>query len=577
MENVIRLITSEEEIFFKSDIWDLKDYPNEDISNYFKVRTNKYRILDFSIIKSNSKKEELKLFFKAVFTDQLRLKYTIENFYHYFGLPYLANSFKDDSFLNIPTDHLIEDYKEIIKKYGYQKNSYVIIKGFQKSLYKLLDTRTMVNKDIWDLNEFTITPERLNKSRLIYELNFTHIHNLGNREYVKTWIKYLIGCTELTMSTILHKLHCITLFLNEFVLLNAFQIDSVMVDNLINTWKENKSKNTIIQILRSVNDFYKYICSKNNSDLKSPVLDRHIKDYKYVPADNLVSEKTQHQLLKNLKTLENPYQLMFLIIYCTGIRVSDVCQLKRDGCISKETDELYLLHYHCQKMRKQCANAICKALYDKIKDYKTSITIDTPFLFPAIKNPSNPISPVVYVRHINKWVRENNITNDDGTPYQFAPHSFRHTLATDLLQNYDVDMKVIQLGVLKHASMEMSLTYAQRDIDYTKALYNKYYSNYGEIKPLDIKDSMILKRKALSNGYCNSPNTLKTCPYSFECLKCDYFRTSIDFLDIHKKHLENLQNDIEFFKKNNLQANLSIAQETEKILINIITSLEGNK
>lgn len=562
------------QLYYESDIWDLTNHPNIEISDVFKKKFLKFRSLDFSNIKSDNKKSELKLFFKAVLQRRIRPHYDSKRITHYFGLIQLANAFSEDSFLDVEIDELKKLYSNIIKDMGISQEALTILSNVQTNIYELTDTRTGFDRDIWHLDNYKINAERKNESSPVKIFNFRKITNPTNRDYVKIWAKYLLGCTEFAISTILNKITDITIFLNEFETTNASDITSDDVTILIDDWKEDKSKELINGILITTMSFYKYWEVREESRMKSPVLQRHLSKTTYIPADNLVSENVILQIFRNLHTLPLQERTMFLINYSAGLRISDVCQIKSKDCLYYDDNDGHYVTYYCQKMQKPQLNLIPPSLYKMIQEQQKVIGNDSEYLFPSPTNPNKPMRTGVFANRINTWVKQCEIKNDDGTPYKYRSHAYRHTLATDLLQNYNVDMQVIQLAVLQHQEIQMSLTYAQRGDNYNRALHDKYISNYGEFKSMDFSDADGLQKKALGNGYCNYPERLGTCPYSDVCLNCSHFRTSKQFLDIHKKHLAEVRKNIVLFETNGWLPNLATAKNTEKTLIRIIDTLE---
>lgn len=78
----------------------------------------------------------------------------------------------------------------------------------------------------------------------------------------------------------------------------------------------------------------------------------------------------------------------------------------------------------------------------------------------------------------------------------------------------------------------------------------------------------------MPSGFCGNPTMLSVCPMADSCLTCEYFRTSKEFLDIHKKHLAEVEKNIIFYEEKGFIPNLETAKETKMILLKIIESLE---
>lgn len=561
--------------YYESNVWDLTKHPNTDIALLFKNKQNRYRILDFTSILSTQKKYELKLFYKAILENKTYNQYTISRFQNCFPLIILANMFEEDSFLEADETILKELYIHAVNEFKASKDSYSVISTFLTELYEQTDERQDFERDIWHLDKLYINDERQNKAALIKSINFRPIINPVNRDYIKKWCKYLLGCTELSISTITNSLSYISAFVNEFENTSVSDIKSEDIYILIDDWVEEKSPENINKILGVIDKFYKYWEVKENSYIVSPITKSHYLKSSYTPADNLVSENVIIQIFRNLHTLALQERVMFLINYSAGLRISDVCQIKRDGCLYYDGNDGYYLNYYCQKMQKPLMSLIPKSLYLLIQEQQKTIHESCKYLFPSPNYKSRPMRAGTFSKKINYWIQQNKIINDDGTLYRYRSHAYRHTLATDLLQNYNVDLQVIQLAVLGHQEIQMSLTYAQRGDEYNKALHDKYINNTGTFQELNIKEANLLPKKALGNGYCSYPDRLGVCPYADACLDCEFFRTSKQFLDIHKKHLSEVQKNIITFEAHNWIPNLETAKRIEKNLLKIIESLEN--
>ena len=560
--------------YYESDIWDLTKHPNKEIAELHKKKFLKYRVLNFNTINSSNKKNELKHFFKYVFDKKSGLKYTTEKFINYYYLIPFANRFSENSFLDVDVDIMKELFLAYLSEIDGPKDAIKIITNISLHIYQAVDTRKGFERDVWDMSKMKINSERENKANYVKTLNFLNIHNIGNREKVKLWAKYLIGCTEYSISTIANFIYDVSIFFNDFGDCDASSIKSEDISELIDDWIDVRSAERIDGILKSVNKFYEYFEVRENSHMKSPVLSIHFQNFSYTPADNLVSENVILQLFRNMHTLPLQERCMLLINYSAGLRVSDICQIKTNDCLYSDNDGGFYINYFCQKMQKPQMNLIPPSLYKMIQEQQSAVG-DSVYLFPSSIKESSPISRGSYSKRINTWIEKSEIKNDDGTPYRYRSHAFRHSLATDLLQNYNVDLQVIQLAVLGHKEIQMTLTYAQRSDEFNKSLHDKYIGNYGEFQQMDFEGVDGLHKKALGNGYCGYPSKLGTCPYSDACLHCEFFRTSKQFLDIHKRHLEEVQKNIVLFETNNWIHNLATAKETEKILLTIIEKLES--
>ena len=549
--NVIQLKIPEEERFFDNDILDFTKYPDEEISSYFMNKFVAHRTLDLTNVTSDIKKQELKDLIRSCFKS--KKPYSIKSKYmnYLLYLPLLANVIQSNSFLEATEEECSDEFLKIIKDKNLSEQAIRIIPAVLFTIDELRDTRTGTDRDIWYFKDFKIDETRKNKTTAQTVLNFKRIENVEHREYFKKWFRYLLGVTELSLGSIINYLPQIIAFSNYFKNVPIFDITEYDIS---------------------------YMAIKQLTDKPSPVQRKYLKKDKYVPADNLVSENTILQIFRNLHTLEPSLVCMYLINYCTGMRISDICQLPLD-CLYEDNDDGYYIRVANQKMQKTIMNLIPQALFILLKEQvKRIITMDVDaiYLFPAPDKKGAPFQSATFRRTMKEWCKELGIKNDDGTDYNYTTHSYRHTLSTDLFQNYDVDLQVIQLSVLWHKEIQMSLTYTQRGSEYNRALHQKYISSTGVQSPLDdslLSDADALHKKALSNGYCNYPTKLGTCPSSDICLDCEFFRTSSRFLKVHMEHLKEVNQNIILYRTNGWNNNLATALETKKKLENIIKTL----
>ncbi|GFI62554.1 tyrosine recombinase XerC [Clostridiales bacterium] len=339
------------------------------------------------------------------------------------------------------------------------------------------DKRKGLDRDIWKISELKIPEERINKSASLNSFNFYNIKNIHNRELVKIWFKYLIGSTEFAIAYLINSLSIITRFCNFLGEIRIEDTDRILILNYLDTLKDLKIY-TYNRITNCISDFYKYLAIKETYKNETPILRTDFKQRESEHHFNSVSEYVILQIFRHLYELPFDLKLMYLINYSTGLRVSDLCQLETD-CLLK-SEKCYFIRFHIQKMQKDHAVPISAALGELIEkrvqelfklEYKEK------YLFPS--KPNEPFKARKYRNDMKKWCKKWSIKNEDGTPYNFLPHSYRHTIASDLTQEYNVDLEIIQLVILGHANPSMSLCYIDETDEYKKMLNDKYVDKSG--------------------------------------------------------------------------------------------------
>ncbi|MDR2103776.1 MAG: tyrosine-type recombinase/integrase [Treponema sp.] len=170
---------------------------------------------------------------------------------------------------------------------------------------------------------------------------------------------------------------------------------------------------------------------------------------KRLPA--VLSKSEVKQLLDNEK---NPkHRLLLMLVYSSGLRVSEVVALKRDHIdLSRKT-----ILIHSGKGRKDRYTLLSERAAAFIKEYCTLYTIDG-WLFPG-----QPASRHLSIRSAQSIFDKALVKANIQKPASL--HSLRHTFATHLLEN-GTDIKYIQ-ELLGHASLRTTERYthiARRDI-----------------------------------------------------------------------------------------------------------------
>ncbi|NJO95575.1 MAG: tyrosine-type recombinase/integrase [Pleurocapsa sp. CRU_1_2] len=185
--------------------------------------------------------------------------------------------------------------------------------------------------------------------------------------------------------------------------------------------------------------------------------------------------------------------------------------------------------------------------------------------------------------YLRQLASEKNITDIDGSIFPLEKiHRFRHTHGTELI-NAGVPQHIVQKR-LGHASPEMTSVYAHiHDKTMRKEMEEfwdgRVVNNQGQVivsenPDLDTTGMQWIKRnmkaQSLPDGFCSLPVT-QGCPVQGSpCLSCSHLRTTIEFLDVHKKRLEETEKLIENARANGwnrqIENNVPIAENLRRII-----------
>ena len=151
------------------------------------------------------------------------------------------------------------------------------------------------------------------------------------------------------------------------------------------------------------------------------------------------------------------------VLYSTGCRVSELCQLRTDD-ICWDTRTVRILHGKNDKERVTYLNA--EAMIS-LQAYLNSRKDISPYVFVPIKRVANE---KLGKRAVEVWIKK--IAERAGITKNITPHTLRHTLATTLLRN-GCPVEHIQ-RMLGHAKLSTTMIYAKIDDDDVRRNHERY-------------------------------------------------------------------------------------------------------
>lgn len=439
--------------------------------------------------------------------------------------------------------------------------------------------------DTWDVSWFNLPKERdyFTGHKHLY---FSKIHNIHNKELIKSFIHYCLTNTDNAINTILGKLT----ILQEVLNLNEKAFDEWNYEDTSIVIEKLKLKYSLKQTLASrmivLEQFANYLI------MHDYISDNPVKKYKDLARIGSFSHKVKaidHSVVVQIFNALNSINdkrivLCFLILYCVGMRSSEACAIKTD-CLEK-TSKGTFIKYYSMKMKKDVFNVIPPALYDMIKTYQEERAGKNYLFSSNIENV--PMKTSFFYEKMNHYLQPYGVTNPDGTPYRFSAHSLRHLMAVRMREK-SIPFQFIQ-EQLHHSSPEMTLAYIEY-LDRVKVKKMKEYINsHGELENLPIPSVSLTDDEAyadymkkyinaqmLPNGVCARPVKLGLCNHASACLSCPEYRTSVDDLDTHKRHLERINQYIDIATQNGWLPQIKSNQIIKERLECIINKLESMK
>lgn len=298
-------------------------------------------------------------------------------------------------------------------------------------------------------------------------------------------------------------------------------------------------------------------------------------EIKYIP-DSIVQQINSALLNEN-----NPYiKYGIIVMEATGLRRSELLRLKTN-CVQKHPISGYYLEWFDYKKQKKhrlpinniCVEAINRLIKetaklrdeanDDVKDYvfirkRGRLKDDEIIRLPDASFTTMLNGSVVHGKMKRSgFVQRHNIVDADGNYYPISARQFRRTLASDMFSK-GVNIKVIQ-EVLGHSNPQTTKVYYAEEKDTERIKTFNSIGIIGDIgnisqKQIKDKDDLIwfkenFKTKArLCDGYCTKPlKDGKVCDRlikRYSCYSCKRYITTPEYLQFHKEHLAELEEEI---------------------------------
>lgn len=406
------------------------------------------------------------------------LNYIIENYeqsrlreYKLSGLQYLYNfciSYGIDDIEALETVQ-VEEYEAYVCKQV--RNSQRL-----KRMQSIIDTaRTALfvrgekihwNAAVWYMERFHLAAERVNPSKRIERISFLEITYLPNRKLLQEFMKYELGVTDLSISNIYEKFRIIRRFLQD---LNDEEMDVCIcsvkrIDSYINGLE--KSAKTFNGEVIAIQYFFRFLVVRGYIPRVPFYAQYYLRKEVPIHHDRTVAEEVCMEIIGKLHNFPEHLRLMFLHLWCLGLRISEVCTLKGNSYYRQGQDtwiQVYQVKMHTFKRI-----PIPEALYRLMEVYIRKHEISAEDYIFQNRN-GGAFSYRTFRWQMVKFCNENQI---EGGEYLFKSHDYRHTVATMYYDN-GVSIQSIR-DYLGHNYEEMTQQY----IDYIPRKIAKANESY---------------------------------------------------------------------------------------------------
>jgi integrase/recombinase XerC len=265
--------------------------------------------------------------------------------------------------------------------------------------------------------------------------------------------------------------HTVTAYMND---LSQFMTDVELSEEkdlrdlpstVIRSWiviliEAGVSKRSVNRKLSSVRAFFKWMKRSGYISVNPMIKVNGPKSEKRLPSFAKESELKKDNLDEIFQETDDEMdRLMFELFYQTGIRLSELIELKKSDLIDQRIKVL-------GKRNKERIIPLSKSLYIELKEFhssKRNLEGNEGYLF-TLKN-GNKLYPKFVYRRINKYLGK------AASLDKASPHVLRHTFATHMLNN-GAGLETLK-DLLGHANLSATQVYTHNSFAKLNQIYSQ--------------------------------------------------------------------------------------------------------
>lgn len=345
-----------------------------------------------------------------------------------------------------------------------------IVDNIRKYLF-LNASKTNWNANVWYLERFHLKGERMNPAVRVEALHFYLVKDKENRKLLKEYMKYCIGVGSRAMNSIRGEYYNIYQFLQycDGAGIDATKLAAGVFEEYVKQISEEAIQaQTFNQKVIDLGRFYRFLYTKGYVEKLPFTVAYYLKNAVPVHHNRSVPGDVQFKLLAHLKYFPEDLRLMYLNLWCLGLRVNEVCCIQGNAYFRKGEDAWIKIYQY--KMKTQKVIPIPKYLYKLMKRYieKNHIGPDE-FVFKSAKGRAYDAG--TFCHKMKEWCKKFDISCGD---YIFRSHDYRHTVGTAM---YDkgVSLQAVReyLGHKEDDMTKQYLDYIPEKIDRANEEYFK--------------------------------------------------------------------------------------------------------
>ncbi len=331
--------------------------------------------------------------------------------------------------------------------------------------------------NLWFFSRLQFPGERLNPSARIETFRFWEIKNLRNREALKRYLETYLGLTKYTVRYIIQTGYILKEYLH-YLDQRQLTYDGVTLLDIKGYFEvldnQEKKEDTFNRKVLAIFRFYTFFQQEGFIRIAPFRPELFLKKQTPIHHDRSLPADTLKEIWNHIHLFPEHLRLMFLHLYCLGLRINEVCTLRGKNYLHKEN--VSYLHVYQNKMKAEKNIPIPDVLYQAMEIYKKRHGIGpNDYVFQDSKG--RVYSAGNFWHQMVCYCRKYQITCRD---YVFRCHDYRHNIATRLFDQ-GIDIQTIR-EFLGHKFDDMTKQY----IDYIpKKIRQKSEKYYREEESLE--------------------------------------------------------------------------------------------
>ena len=367
-EKANSLLGRNQKILYENKIWFLLYYPDQEVASRFNKTTDKKALVwDFQQKSPERMKRQIFQSLQKLIADDYSNSYRAEKLGHlkYFYNFCCERGIEDIEYLETEDEAAFRQYLEERRK----KPNRII--DYCREVVFTEAKETNWDANVWYLSRFCFEKVRVNQSNMVRTITFQTVRHLQNRKLLQEYMKYGVGLSTLSLSSLLEESHYIQGFLayyNETEFKDARKLTGEKIDTFFKYIEEKKiHPNTFNRYVKAVDHFYQYLLTRYQVKRIPFHKEYYLKAEIYRHHDRSVEEAVSKEILKNLRYFPEEIRLMYLHLWAVGMRISEVCTIKAKEYYRQDDD--YWMQIYQVKMRNYKRIPIPEVLYRLMQVY----------------------------------------------------------------------------------------------------------------------------------------------------------------------------------------------------------------